>query len=434
MDIEIKPVDRISGEIDVPGDKSISHRAAMIGSIAKGNTRASNFLTGDDCLRTIDAFKKMRVKIELNDKTLNVEGKGLRGLKKPEEDLYLGNSGTTMRLISGILAGQNFETILTGDESLSKRPMARIIEPLKLMGANISSVKNNGSAPLKIKGGNLKSVKYKTNVASAQVKSCVLLAGLYAGGETTVEEPFKSRDHTERMLSHFGANIKIQGNKTSVEGAGFLSGKIIRIPGDISSAAFFIVMAVILEGSALSIRSCGINPTRRRIIDVLKRMGADITIENEKKEFEPVCDLIIKSSSLTATKIKEEEIPLMIDEVPILCVAAAQAKGTTEIVGVGELRVKETDRVFSIIENLRKLNVDCDSKDNNLFITGRKKRFSPVKEAGKPVLLNSFKDHRTAMSTCVAIAASDSSARISDAEFIGTSFPGFFDYFNYLKK
>ena len=430
MDIEIKSMDRIVGEVDMPGDKSISHRAVMIGSILNGKIQAENFLTGEDCMRTIDAFKKMQVKINVTGKTLKINGAGLKGLKKPAEELYLGNSGTTMRLISGILAGQDFETTLTGDESLLRRPMDRIIEPLTLMGADISGINNNSLAPLKIKGKKLKSIKYKTKTASAQVKSCILLAGLYADGYTIVEEPFQSRDHTERMLGYFGADVKIDGRITSIKSRGALEGKKIQIPGDISSAVFFIVLTLLLEGSKLSLKSIGINPTRRKIIDLLIKMGADIKIENEKKLFEPICDLKINASNLRGIKIKEEEVSEIIDEIPILCVAAAQAEGLTEIRGVGELKVKETDRVFSILSNLKKLGVDISSKNNNIAIEGRRKRFST--KSG--TVLESYRDHRTAMAMCMAAAASEASCKIRDIDCINTSFPGFFDIFNYLRR
>ncbi len=459
MDIEIKPIDRIIGEVEMPGDKSISHRAVMIGSISNGNTQAGNFLTGEDCMRTIDAFKKMRVEISVVGKTLKINGTGLKGLKKPHEALYLGNSGTTMRLISGILAGGDFETTLTGDESLTRRPMDRIIEPLTLMGASISSINNNGCAPLKIKGRKLKSVKYKTKIASAQVKSCILLAGLHAEGVTVVEEPFQSRDHTERMLEHFGADIKRNEKITSIKSKSSLTGKKIQIPGDISSAANFVVLALILEGSELTIRSVGINPTRSKIIDVLQRMGADIKIvppkphfkhtcagsrrispgeisygKNGKKLFEPICDLSITSSNLHGITVTEEEIPEIIDEIPVLCVAAAQASGTTEIRGVGELRVKETDRIKSMVDNLENLGVGILSKDNNIYIEGRKKRFSSKYKLAKNLTLSSFGDHRTAMAMCVAAASSDGSCKIRDIDCINTSFPEFFDIFNYVRR
>lgn len=430
MDIEIKPIDRIAGEVEMPGDKSISHRAVMIGSISNGKVQAENFLTGEDCMCTIDAFKRMQVKINVTGKTLKINGAGLNGLKKPGEALYLGNSGTTMRLISGILAGQDFETTLRGDESLSKRPMDRIIEPLTLMGADISSISNNGCAPLKIKGKKLKSIKYKTKIASAQVKSCILLAGLYADGYTVVEEPFQSRDHTERMLEYFGADIKIDGKVAGIKSGRALEGKKVRIPGDISSAAFFIVLTLLLEGSELTLRSIGINPTRRKIVDLLIKMGADIKIENEKKLFEPICDLKINASNLRGIKITEEEVPQIIDEIPILCVAAAQAEGLTEIRGVKELKVKETDRVFSMVDNLKKLGVDISSENNNIAIKGRRKRFS----AKSGTILESYRDHRTAMAMCVAAAASEATCRISDIDCINTSFPEFFDIFNYVRR
>ena len=427
MDIKIKPIDRAVGKIDVPGDKSISHRAVMIGAIANGKTIANNFLKGEDCLHTVEAFKKMGVGIKTDGKKIEVSGAGLKGLKKPQGDLYLGNSGTTMRLISGILAGQDFEVTLTGDESLSKRPMKRVMEPLREMGATIDSVKGDGCAPLKIKGGHLKPIEYKTKVASAQVKSCILLAGLYAKGRTHVEEPFQSRDHTERMLEFFGADIKKQGTRCSVNSPGTLAGKKLFIPGDISSGAFFMVLAALLDGSEVTISSLGMNPTRRGVVDVLKRMGADISISNLKEELEPICDLKVRASRLKCVTIRKEEIPLLIDEIPILAVAAAQAEGRTEISGVEELRVKETDRVFSIVDNLTKMGVDITSDSSGIKILGKRKRFLPA-------VLKSYGDHRTAMSMAVAACVSTGECRIEDIDCVNTSFPHFFDILNFLKR
>ena len=427
MDVRLKPIDRIAGEIDMPGDKSISHRAAMIGAIAEGRTVADNFLTGEDCISTVNAFKKMNVDIKIDAKKMIVEGVGLRGLKKPEGGLFLGNSGTTMRLISGILAGQDFETTLSGDESLSQRPMERIIDPLKLMGAKISSVEKNGRAPIKIKGNKLQAITYKTKVASAQVKSCILLAGLYTEGLTQVEEPFQSRDHTERMLQLFGGDMKKDGLIVGVKSGGSLKGKKIVIPGDISSAAFFIFLATILKGSELTIKSLGINPTRRRLIDVLIRMGADLKVTKIAQGFEPICDLTVRGSELKGTVVTEDEIPQLIDEIPVLAVAAAQADGKTEIKGVRELKVKETDRVASIVDNLKKMGVDIKTENDNILISGSRARF-------KPASLESFDDHRTAMAMSVAALASEGGCVIKNTDCIDISFPGFFDISNFVKR
>jgi len=434
MDVEIKPIDRIVGEAKMPGDKSISHRSVIIGSIAKAKTVAKNFLSGDDCMRSVEAFKKMGVDINIAGDKLTIKGVGLNGLEKPDAELYLGNSGTTMRLLAGILSGQNFETVLTGDESLTKRPMKRIIEPLKKMGAELSSTKNNGCPPLMIKGSKLRGIAYKTPIASAQVKSCILLAGLYANGKTQVEEPFQSRDHTERMLKLFGAQIESRKRITQILPGQPLLGKEIIIPGDISSAVFFIVLGLILSGSKIKIVDVGINPTRSAIIEVLKRMGADIRIDRRTDAFEPMCDLTVSSSSLKPTIVTEEEVPEIIDEIPALCVAAAYADGVTEIRGAGELRVKETDRISSMLENLRQLGVSISVKGITILIEGKRKRISPAKKATGSIILNSFGDHRTAMAMCVAAASSDSICKIEDVACINTSFPGFFDVFHYLKK
>lgn len=427
MDKTIKPIDKIAGEIKTPGDKSISHRAVMLGAIAKGETNLDNFLGGEDCLRTVEGFRNMQVDIEITGKKVKIKGVGLKGLRKPKENLYLGNSGTTMRLISGILAAQDFEATLTGDESLSKRPMRRIIEPLTLMGGDIVSIQENGCAPLKIKGSKLKAIDYSTKVASAQVKSCVLLAGLYADGVTSVREPFQSRDHTERMLEFFGADMKSAGCLTSVKACGRVGLKAKRfvIPGDISSATFFIALATLLKGSALTIRSLGINPTRRKAVDVLLRMGANIKIENEKHGFEPTGDLKILGSQLSSTVITEDEVPQLIDEIPILTVCAAMADGKTKIHGLQELRIKETDRIFSMVENLRKMDVDITAENNTLCIHGQQRRF-------KPAVLDSFGDHRTAMAMSIAASVSGGECVIREVGCIETSFPTFFTLLDHV--
>jgi len=429
IEAKIKPIERVLGTIEVPGDKSVSHRAVMLGSIAGGVTEASNFLTGEDCISTVDAFRKMGVDISVKGTNVKINGVGLRGLKAPHNELYLGNSGTTMRLLSGVLAGQDFESVLTGDDSLSRRPMNRIIVPLEMMGAKISSLKGNGQAPLKIEGGPIKPISFKSKVASAQVKSCILLAGLYATGTTTVEEPFQSRDHMERMLEFFGADIKRNGRITSITqtGKSELKGGKILIPSDISSAAFFIVLALLLKGSELTIKNVGMNPTRIRLLDVLKRMGGDIEIKNMKEYFEPCADLVVKGSDLKATRIEENEIAEIIDEIPIISVLASRAEGVTEIHGVQELRVKETDRIASMSENLRKAGVDITEKDNNLFITGGKGRF----KSGEFI---SYGDHRTAMSMAVAGSISDGECSIHDTSCIDTSFPNFFSILRAIGK
>jgi len=430
MDITVDPIDRLVGEFSVPGDKSISHRAVMLGAIARGETRADNFLMGEDCISTVEAFRAMGVRIETTGTTVIVHGAGLRGLKKPERDLYLGNSGTTMRLIAGILSGQDFTVRLTGDESLSRRPMGRIIEPLKLMGADIISESGNGCAPLVIKGkAGLKPIRYISKVASAQVKSSILLAGLYAEGTTEIEEPLRSRDHTERMLKLFGADVEVDGLRVALprKKGGELSGKRFLVPGDISSAAFFMVLAAMLKGSDISIREVGINPTRRTIIDVLQRMGARIKVENEKGTFEPMADIKVQGSELNGTIIEEHEIPELIDEIPAISVAMAYSSGKSEIRGVGELRVKETDRVKSMAENLSRIGVNISATGDTITIEGRPKRFKSADAV-------SFGDHRTAMAMSIAAAAYSGPCVIKDIDCVKTSFPNFYELLGFLKR
>lgn len=425
MNKVIKPIERLRGEIDLPGDKSISHRVVFIGGVSKGKTTGKNFLNAEDCMRTVSAFRSMGTDIELKGKNIAITGKGLNGLRKPDTELYLGNSGTTMRILPGILAGQDFNVTLTGDESLSKRPMERIIEPLKKMGADINSKNNDDFPPLVIKGSGVRPVKYSTKVASAQVKSSILFAGLYADGVTSVTEPFRSRDHTERMLDFCGAKISRSALTASVEGKHELSGKEIFIPGDISSAAFFIAACCLLEGSDATIRNIGLNATRTGFLNVLKRMGADISIKNKKDAVEPYGDIRIKHARLKPTVVKENEIPLLIDEVPILAVIASSAEGKSVIEGISELRLKETDRVLSMTENLKRMGVDIGSDKKKIFIRGKKHRF-------KKADLKSFGDHRTAMAMYVAALASDGTSTIDDIDCVNTSFPQFFDILSYL--
>lgn len=420
--IKIKTISRLRGKISPPGDKSISHRAIMISSIAKGKSSISNLLGGLDCAATTDAFRKMGISIELaKDKTGTIEGKGLRGLKEPDSVLYLGNSATTMRLLLGILAGQDFKATLSGDESLSKRPMKRVTYPLRLMGANIEGIDDANLTPLTIRGGDLKPIEYKTPVASAQVKSAIIFAGLYADGVTKVTQPHKSRDHTERMLKLFNAELKQEGFSVSVRGlAGSeLTPQSIVIPGDISSAAFFITLGVLCKDSEITITSCGINPTRTGILKVLERMGASIEIVNERKDFEPCADIVARSSSLKATKVTEGEIPLLIDEVPLIALCATQAEGTTIIEGLKELRVKETDRVNSIVTNLKAMGADITAEGDDIIISG------PTKLKGATV--ESFNDHRTAMMLTIAGCIAKGNTMVNNTECIATSFPDFMD-------
>jgi 3-phosphoshikimate 1-carboxyvinyltransferase len=422
MDWKIKKAKSgLKGEVIVPPDKSISHRAVMFGSLAGGPCRVSNFLFGEDCLRTVDAFRAMGVEIREADGGLTVEGRGLKGLTPPEGDLYLGNSGTTMRIISGILAGQDFAVKLTGDESLSSRPMRRVTEPLKKMGSKIDTL-NGNFPPIRIDpaGAPLKSIDYTTPVASAQVKSCVLAAGMYAEGETSVTEPFQSRDHTERMLEYLSADIERDGLTTRVKGFKELEARDIAVPGDISSAAFFIVGALLVEGSDIVLKNVGLNATRDGIIKVLKRMGADIEVLDVRGDVEPEGDIRVKSSTLKGTVIEAEEIPLLVDEVPVLIIAAAMADGRTEIRGISELKVKETDRVKSMRENLLKLGVEICEEGGELVLHGGAGMFASAE-------LESFGDHRIAMSMAIAALVSDSECIVKDTGCADTSYPGFLE-------
>ncbi len=421
----VSPLKKIKAEITVPGDKSISHRAVMIGSLAKGETVVNGFLPSADCLATIDCFKKLGVEIErLKDgERLVIKGKGLKGLKGTKEVLDVGNSGTTIRLMTGILAGQDFTTKITGDESIQKRPMMRVVKPLREMGASIDGrmEKDNIYAPLKISGGKLSPIEYELPVASAQVKSAVLLAGLFARGETVVIEKNQARDHTERMLEYFGAGI----NKTRVTGLKEFEGKEIDVPGDISSAAFFIVAGLIVPNSELTIRNVGLNPTRIGIIEVLHRMGAKLEVMDETIiSGEPRGNIRVSSlqspvASLKGIKISGEIIPKIIDDIPIIAVAATQAQGVTEIRGARELRVKESDRIKTVCSELKKMGAKVQELDDGMIIEG------PTKLKGATI--KSYGDHRIAMSMAIAGLIADGETTIDDTACIETSFPGFAD-------
>jgi len=420
--LTVTPIQKFSKVRHLPGDKSISHRAVMLGAIAKGKTEIRNFLFAEDCLHTLKAFQKMGLEASFQRKDrLTLWGKGLRGLKRPGGPIYLGNSGTSMRLLLGILAGQSFTATLTGDPSLSQRPMRRVVFPLEKMGAKIEGRGGDLLAPLTVRGGLLKGIRYHLPVPSAQVKSAILLAGLYAEGKTTVIESFKTRDHTERMLQHFGKRLTVKGPTVSVEGGDELKGSSVAVPGDISSAAFFIVLASALEGSKLIVRNVGVNPTRLGLIRVLKRMGADITlipITVGHGSGEPWGDIEVRGRSLHGTLVPASEIPDLIDEIPILMVAGACATGETLFQQASELRVKETDRIFSMVTNLQKMGVSIRNESDNVIIHG-----------GKPFngsRLQSFKDHRTAMSLAVAgRLAQKGKTVVGDVACIRTSFPDF---------
>ena len=371
MNAVIKPSGKLRGEITVPGDKSISHRSVMLGSIAKGDTRISGFLTGEDCLSTIDCFKKLGIDIEVNGTDVTVHGKGLKGLSAPAETLDVGNSGTTLRLMSGILSAQPFTTRLTGDSSIQKRPMGRVASPLGLMGAKITSENEKMTAPLTIEGQRLHGIDYTLPVASAQVKSALILAGLYADGETRITEPEATRDHTEIMLNYLGADIRKEGDTIVVRPAAELTGKDITVPGDISSAAYFIAAALISKDSEVLIKNVGVNPTRTGIITAFKAMGGNIELTNERTVCgEPVADILVRSSRLHGVVIKGAIIPKLIDEIPVIAAAACYASGETVIADAAELRVKESDRIKTMAAELGRMGATVIQTDDGMIILG----------------------------------------------------------------
>ena len=416
--MEIKKQTNLKGTLTVPGDKSISHRAVMFGSLARGTTRISHFLEGADCLSTISCFRKMGIEIDRNKDEILVHGRGLHGLTTPTEILDVGNSGTTTRLISGILAGQTFTSELDGDDSIRTRPMKRIMTPLASMGADITSRLDNGCAPLIIHGRPLHAAHYDSPVASAQVKSCVLLAGMYADGITSVTEPFLSRNHTEIMLNYFGAEITSEGTTASIRPEPVLEGRDIQVPGDISSAAYFIAAGLLTPGSEILLKNVGINPTRAGIIKVCMDMGADITLLNESTEGEPTADLLIRTSSLKGTTIEGSIIPTLIDEIPMIAVMAAFAEGTTIIRDAQELKVKESDRIAVMVDNLRRMGADIEGTDDGMIIHG-----------GHPLhgaVIDSHLDHRIAMSFAVAGTICDGTVEILNGECVNISYPEFY--------
>ena len=418
MKQHIYPARRLSGKIRLQGDKSISHRALMIGAIAEGTTEIANLNSGKDVQSTISCLLRLGVKIENeNDRTI-VHGRGLSGLAKPNGTLDVGNSGTTIRLLSGILAGQEFSTNITGDDSIQKRPMARIAQPLRKMGAQIDAVADD-FAPLSIKGGKLTPIDYTLPVASAQVKSCLLLAGLYSEGVTKILEPAESRDHTERMLSFFEGRVEKNGSGISVKGPARLKGQNISVPGDLSSAAFFIAAAVLVKNSEIVLESIGINPTRTAFLDLLINMGANIEMSNSKEvNNEPVADIQVKSSALKGVTISGETIPGLIDEIPILAILATQADGITKILDAQELRHKESDRLRTVASNLKEMGAHVEENIDGLTIKG------PVQL--KASELDSFHDHRIAMSFAVAGLIAPSKSVINNAECVDVSCPGFY--------
>ncbi len=415
----IKPAHSLKGEIHIPGDKSISHRSVMFGALANGMTEVTHFLQGADCLSTISCFQKLGIPIENTNGCIRIQGKGLHGLRPPACVLDVGNSGTTMRLLSGILAGQPFSSTLNGDASIQKRPMKRIITPLREMGAAVSGADGTDCAPLFINGAPLHGIDYQSPVASAQVKSCILLAGLYADTKTSVTEPSLSRNHTELMLRSFGAEITCSDTTATILPDAVLTGQKIDVPGDISSAAYFIAAALLVPNAEVLIHNVGVNPTRDGILRAAKAMNADITRLNEHQvSGEPVCDLLVRSSSLTATTVEGSLIPTLIDEIPVLAVLAAYANGTTVIRDAAELKVKESNRIETIVSNLKKMGADVEATEDGMVIYG-----------GKPLHfaeIDPHADHRIAMAFAVAALCAQGGAEILNAECASVSYPSFY--------
>lgn len=416
----------LKGKFQVPGDKSISHRAVMFGSLAHGRTIVNGLLTGEDCLNTISCFQKLGVHIHIDGDHVIIHGNGWEGLQEPTDVLDVGNSGTTIRLLLGILANTPFHTTVIGDESIAKRPMDRVTLPLKKMGTKIDGRAAGRYTPISIRGGNLIGRDYTSPVASAQVKSAVLLAGLNAEGITSVTEPEPSRDHTERMLQAFGCDVHVDGLKRSLKGKQKLTGTTINVPGDISSAAFFLVAGSILSKSEITMTKVGINPTRTGILEVLKEMGAQISIENVHNEaIEPYADITVKSSTLKAVEIGGSVIPRLIDEIPILALAATQAEGVTVIKDAAELKVKETNRIDTVVNELRKMGAHIEATDDGMKVYGKSHL------TGAEV--DSHGDHRIGMMLAIAGCLAAGETKINNSEAIPISFPGFFEQLERLK-
>lgn len=414
--MKIQKIPYAKGEMTVPGDKSISHRGVMLGALGEGTSEVTGFLRGADCLSTIDCFRNMGVPITLEENTVRISGVGLYGLRQPEKTLYTGNSGTTTRLLCGLLAGQNFPAELDGDASIRKRPMARVTEPLRRMGAEFDS----DFCPLRVTGHPLHAISYQMPVASAQVKTSLLLAGLYAEGTTVLTEPAVSRDHTERMLRAMGADLVSNGTKVSVTPGKTLSAEHFEVPGDISSAAFFLVLGAILPHSEIAVRNVGINPTRDGVIEVLKNMGADISVEHERLAAgEPVADLTVRTSELSGCEIGGSLIPRLIDELPVLAAAAVLAKGTTRIYDAQELMVKETNRIRAVVDEFRKCGIEIEETADGMIIHGGK--------AYHGADFHTYGDHRMAMSLSVLAQCADGDSSLDDAACVSVSYPGFFE-------
>ncbi|KRG12471.1 3-phosphoshikimate 1-carboxyvinyltransferase [Lederbergia galactosidilytica] len=409
----------LKGIVQVPGDKSISHRSIMLGSIATGKTSVHGLLTGDDCLHTIECFKQLGVNIHRDGEYVEIEGKGLAGLTEPNDILDVGNSGTTIRLMLGILSSLPFHTVIKGDSSIAKRPMDRVSNPLRKMGAKIDGRHDGSLTPLAVRGGKLSGIDYTSPVASAQVKSAILLAGLFAEGVTSVIEPEASRDHTERMIRAFGGEVTTTGLKKSIHGQQQLKGTTITVPGDISSAAFFLVAGSIVPGSQIKLKNVGVNPTRSGILDILRAMGANITLDHlDDQVMEPYADLTVSASTLRGVTIEGDMIPRLIDEIPILALAATQAEGTTIIKDAAELKVKETNRIDTVVEELKKMGAKIEATADGMIIYGK----SDLHGAN----VNSHGDHRIGMMLAIASCLTHEKVEIQDKEAITISYPGFF--------
>lgn len=417
----------LNGTITVPGDKSISHRSVMFGAIAKGKTTVEGFLLGEDCLSTIDCFRKLGVEIDVEGTNVTVNSPGIDAWNEPKEVLYTGNSGTTTRLMLGILSGTGLHTVMTGDASIGKRPMRRVADPLRLMGAQIAGRENGQFTPLAIQGTKLQAIDYTMPVASAQVKSAVLLAGLRAEGTTIVRESEVSRDHTERMLRQFGAKVDVVDGVVSFEGGQQLTGTHVNVPGDISSAAFFLVAGAITPNSKIVMKNVGVNETRAGIIEVFENMGAAMTVEIEDEAAaEPTATVTIETSSLQGTTIEGDIIPRLIDEIPILALLATQANGTTIIKDAEELKVKETDRITAVVTELKKLGANIEATEDGMIIQG------PTQLTG--AALKSYGDHRIGMMAAVAALVTEGAVELDDADCIAVSYPNFFEHLASLQK
>lgn len=426
MDQRISPANRLEGSVLLPGDKSISHRYAMISAIAEGTSKLHNYSTGADCQSTLNCLRKLGVSWKREGNVVEIEGKGLRGLEVPDGNLDAGNSGSTIRMLSGILAGQSFRTTLEGDESLSRRPMQRIMKPLGDMGATIEA-RDGRYPPITIQGGSLRSIEYTLPVASAQVKSCVLLAGLFADGTTSVIEPVSTRDHTELALREYGATVAVRGSRISVESAPQLKGRELPVPGDISSSAFFLVAACIVPGSRLLIRGVGLNPTRTAIIDLLVAMGAKIRVMDVVQTGGELSgNLEISSGDITGGSIEGATTAAVIDEIPILAVLGARSRNGLAVKDAGELRVKETDRIATIADNMGRMGVKVDVADDGFFVPGNQ-RFEPAE-------LDSCGDHRIAMAFAVAALAAEGECVIGNADAASVSYPEFFSTLQALRQ